>query len=125
MPNPPSKTLVNPDELFGCRNIRFHDRHDSQHPQLLRLCANFNFSVLQLQYKIFSHLTRKMVPSEFAFVLAIQDELTHYWYSVTPRFSDLKMLDDYTRRHEIDILHMHLFGDEDEDYNHFKESGFY
>jgi hypothetical protein len=125
MPNLPSKTLIDPDTLFGCRDIRFQNRRDSQYPQLLRLCADFNFSVLQLQHKVFSHLTAKMVPGEFEFVLATQDEITQYWYSITPGLASLKMLDEYTKRHEIDILHMHLFGDEDEDYNQFKENNFY
>lgn len=125
MSNPPNKTLIDPNELFGCRDIRFQDRRDSQYPQLLRLCADFNFSVLQLQRKIFSHITRKMVPSALEFVLATHDETTQYWYSMTPGLASLKMLDEYAKHHEIDILHMHLFGDEDEDYNQFKESGFY
>lgn len=125
MPNPPNKTLIDPNELFGCRDIRFQDRRDSQYPQLLRLCADFNFSVLQLQRKIFSHLTQKMVPSPLEFVLAAHDETNQYWHSMTPHFDNLKALDDYAKRYEIDILHMHLFGDEDEDYNQFRESGFY
>lgn len=125
MPNPPSKTLIDPNELFGCRDIRFQDRRESQYPQLLRLCADFNFSVLQLQRKIFSHITRKMVPGTLEFVLAVHDETTQYWHSITPGLASLKMLDEYAKRHEVDILHMHLFGDEDEDYNQFKENGFY
>lgn len=125
MPNPPCKTLINPDELFGSRDLRLQDRRESQYPQLIRLCADFNFSVLQLQRKIFSHLTRKMVPSALEFVLAIHDETTNYWYSMTPGMDNLKMLNDYAKRYEIDILHMHLFGDEDDDYNQFKENGFY
>jgi hypothetical protein len=125
MPNPPIKTLIDPDELFGCRDIRIQDRRDSQYPQLLRLCADFNFSVLQLQRKTFSHITRKMVPSPLEFVLAAHDETNQYWYSVTPGFDNLRILDDYTKRHEIDLLHMHLFGDEDDDYNQFKERDFY
>jgi hypothetical protein len=125
MPNPPCKTLINPDELFASRDLRLQDRRESQYPQLMRLCADFNFSVLQLQRKIFSHLTRKMVPGALEFVLAAHDDTTNYWYSMTPGMDSLKMLNDYAKRHEIDILHMHLFGDEDDDYNQFKENGFY
>jgi hypothetical protein len=125
MPSPPCKTLINPDELFGSRDLRLQDRRESQYPQLIRLCADFNFSVLQLQRKIFSHLTRKMVPGALEFVLAIHDETTNYWYSMTPSMDSLKMLNDYAKHYEIDILHMHLFGDEDDDYNQFKENGFY
>lgn len=125
MPSPPCKTLINPDELFGSRDLRLQDRRESQYPQLIRLCADFNFSVLQLQRKIFSHLTRKMVPGALEFVLAIHDETTNYWYSMTPGIDSLKMLNDYAKHYEIDILHMHLFGDEDDEYNQFKENGFY
>lgn len=125
MPKPPCKTLIDPDELFASRDLRLHDRRESQYPQLMRLCADFNFSVLQLQRKIFSHLSRKMVPSALELVLATQDETTGYWYAMTPSQANLKLLNDYAKRYEIDILHLHLFGDEDHDYNQFKENGFY
>jgi len=125
MPNPPCKILINPDELLGSRNLRLQDRRDTRHPQLMRLCADFNFSVLQLQRKVFSHLSRKMVPCALEFILATHDETTNHWYSVTPGLTSLKMLNDYAKRHEVDILHMHLFGDADDDYNQFTGSGFY
>lgn len=125
MPNPPCKTLINPDELFGSRDLRLQDRRESQYPQLMRLCADFNFSVLQLQRKIFSHLSSRMVPGTLEFVLAVHDETTHYWYSMTPGLESLKMLNDYAKRYEIDILHMQLFGDEDDDYNQFTQNGYY
>lgn len=125
MPNPPCKILINPDELFGSRDLRLQYRSETQYLQLMRLCADFNFSVLQLQRKIFSHLSRKMVPSALEFVLAVHDDTTDSWHSVTPGLSSLKILDDYARRYEVDILHMHLFGDEDDDYKHFTQNGFY
>lgn len=125
MHTPPSKTLINANELFGSRDIRFQDRRESQYPQLLRLCADFNFSVLQLQRKIFSHITRKMAPGALEFVLATRDEITGDWYSITPGLASLKMLDDYAKRYEVDILHGHLFGDDDDEYNQINETGFY
>ena len=125
MQRPPHKLLINPDELFASRDIRIQDRCESQYPQLMRLCVDFNFSVLQLQRKIFSHLTRKMVPGALEFVLAVHDDSTHYWYSMTPSMVSLKMLNDYAKRYEVDILHLHLFGDDDEDLNHFQERCFY
>lgn len=125
MPIPPCKLLINPDELFGSRDLRLRERRDSQYPRLTRLCADFDFSVLQLQRKTFSHLSRKMVPCELEFVLAIQDEASRYWYSVTPGLASLKMLDDYAKCHEVDLLHMHLFGDADDDFNQFKDNNFY
>jgi hypothetical protein len=125
MPNPPCKILINPDELFASRDLRLKDRGESGYPQLMRLCTNFDFSVLQLQRKIFSHLSRKIVPGALEFVLATHDESTNCWYSVTPALPSLKVLNDYAKRYEIDLLHMHLFGDEDDDYNQFQESGLY
>lgn len=125
MLNPPSKTLINPDDLFGSRDLRLQERRDSQYPQLMHLCSGFDFSVLQLQRKTFSHLSRKMVPNALEFVLAVHDETTNYWYSMTPSLSCLKTLNDYAKHYEVDILHMHLFGDEDEEYNQFAQSSFY
>jgi hypothetical protein len=122
---PPQKQLINPEELFASRDIRLQDRSESQYQQLTRLCVDFNFSVLQLQRKTFSHLTCKMVPSALEFVLATHDDITNYWYSMTPAMANLKALDDYARQHEVDILHLHLFGDTDEELIDLQESGFY
>lgn len=124
MPHPPCKTLINPDELFGCRDLRLQDRSETQYQQLMRLCIDFDFSVLQLQRKTFSHLSRKIVPEAQEFVLAVKDGVDHYWYRMTPGFPSLKMLMDYAKRYEVDILHLHLFGDEDDDYNQFTQTGF-
>jgi hypothetical protein len=125
MSYPARKILIDPDELFACRDIRLQDRRETQYPQLMRLCVDFNFSVLQLQRKIFSHLTRKMVPSALEFVLAIRDENSSYWYSMTPSLANLKSLNEYAKQYEVDILHAHLFGDEDPELNQFQERGFY
>jgi len=38
---------------------------------------------------------------------------------------NLNTLNDYAKRHEIGLLHLHLCGDEDDDYNPFQEDGFY
>lgn len=115
MLNSPQKQLINPDDLFGSREIRFQDRRESHYPQLMRLCADFNFSVLQLQRKIFSHLSRKLVPGPLEFVLALRDEPGNYWYSLSPGMESLKQLNDYCKTHEIDLLHMHLIGDDEQD----------
>lgn len=112
MPQSPHKRLIDPDELFASREIRFQDRSESQYPLLMRLCADFNFSVLQLQRKLFSHLSRKTVPGALEFVLATRDESTQYWYSISPGVEDLKSLDDYAKRYEVDILHLQLFGED-------------
>lgn len=112
----PQKQLINPDDLFGSREIRFQDRREYLYPQLMRLCADFNFSVLQLQRKIFSHLSRKLVPGPQEFVLAMRDEPQGYWYSISPGAGDLQWLNDYCKTHEIDLLHMQLFGDDGDEY---------
>ncbi len=115
MLNPPKKQLINPDDLFGSRELRFQDRRESHYPHLMRLCADFNFSVLQLQRKIFSHLSHKLVPSSLEFVLALRDDETTYWYSLTPGTENLKQLENYCKTFEIDLLHMHLIGEQDTD----------
>lgn len=112
MQQPPHKRLIDPDELFASREIRFQDRRESQYPLLMRLCADFNFSVLQLQRKLFSHLSRKTVPGALEFVLATRDESTNFWYSLSPGVADLKTLNDYAKHYEVDILHLQLFGED-------------
>ena len=125
MPNPPCKRLINPDELFGSRDLRLQDRDDSQYQLLRHLCTGFDFSVLQLQRKIFSHLSRKMVPDTVEFVLATRDEFNHYWYSMTPGFANLSLLNDYVKHYEVDILHLHLFGEDDTDLYQLTDNNLY
>lgn len=125
MPCPPYKTFISADDVFGCRDLRLQDKGGTEYPHLKRLCCNFNFSTLQLQRKFFSHLSRKMVPGASEFMLAVRDDITQRWCSMTPSLPDLEMLDDYAKRHEVDLLHLHLFGDEDADFNQYKESEFY
>ena len=125
MPYPPRKTLINPDELFACRDIRLQDRRETQYPQLMYLCADFNLSILQLQRKTFSHLTRKMVPNALELVLATHDDNSNYWYSMTPSMATLKLLNEYAKRHEVNILHAHLFGEDDDELLQLQERDFY
>lgn len=113
MPSPPKKQLIDPTSVLGMREIPFQDRRESGYPQLLRLCADFDFRVLQLQRKLFSHLSRKMVPGPLEFILALRDEHTGLWCSVSPVKESLLALDSYCKAHEIDLLHLQLFGDED------------
>lgn len=116
MLQPPHKLLINPDELFASREIRLQERSDSQYSLLMRLCADFNFSVLQLQRKTFSHLSHKTVPNTLEFVLATYDDLSQFWFSISPGMGSLKQLDDYAKHYEVDILHLQLFGDEPDGY---------
>jgi hypothetical protein len=103
---------MNPEDFFACREIRFHEQRYTQFPLLLRLCADFKLSVLQVQPKIFSHLSRKTVPGATEFILATRDETTNDWFRISPGLEDLKTLDDYAKRYEVDILHLQLFGDD-------------
>ena len=121
MQQSPHKCLIDPDELFASREIRFQDRSESQYSLLMRLCSDFNFSVLQLQRKLFSHLSRKHVPGAQEFVLATRDDTNHFWYSISPGVATLKELDDYAKQYEVDILHLQLFG-EDGDVDHVSDS---
>lgn len=112
MRQPPCKCLLDPDEIFASREIRFQDRTESQYPLLMRLCTDFDLSVLQLQRKLFSHLSRKTVPGAMEFVLATRDESNNYWYSISPGVDDLTALDNYAKHYEVDILHLQLFGED-------------
>ncbi|HEX7763892.1 MAG TPA: hypothetical protein VF433_09800 [Cellvibrio sp.] len=112
MQQPPHKRLLDPGELFASREIRFQDRRESQYPLLMRLCSDFNFSVLQLQRKLFSHLSRKHVPGALEFVLATRDDTSQLWHSVSPGVATLKALDEYAKDYEVDLLHLQLFGED-------------
>lgn len=113
MTSSPKKQLIDPSHVMGIREIPFRDRGEPRHPQLMRLCAGFDFHVLQIQRKVFSHLSCKMVPGAHEFVLAIRDEQKACWYSLTPETESLAALEKYCKAHEIDLLHLHLCGDED------------
>lgn len=118
----PQKQFINPDDLLGSREIRFQDRRESHYPQLMRLCADFNFSVLQLQRKIFSHLSRKLVPGRLEFILGQRDDVNGGWFSLSPGVESLRELNDYCKTHEVDLLHLHLFGDGDDEQEQAKEA---
>lgn len=120
--SPPQKQFINPDDLMSSREIRFQNRRESQYPQLMRLCSGFNFSVLQLQRKIFSHLSRKLVPGPLEFVLALRDERCNKWYRLSPATENLQQLNDYCKNHEVDLLHLHLFGEDNDSQNHLREA---
>lgn len=118
----PQKQFINPDDLLGSREIRFQDRRESHYPQLMRLCADFDFSVLQLQRKIFSHLSRKLVPGRLEFILGQRDDANGYWFSLSPGVESLRELNDYCKTYEVDLLHLHLFGDDDDEQEPSKEA---
>lgn len=111
MPNQPLKT----EELLGSREIRFIDRKESNYPNLMRMCMDFDFCVLQLQRKVYSHITNRYLSDSQAFVLTTQDYRTNDTPAITPICDTLAKLEDYVTRHQVDILHDYLFGAMNED----------
>lgn len=112
MPQPPYKRLIHPDNLVACREIRFQDRRDSQYPHLLRLCSDFELSVLQLQSKGAETTREEGLPQAMEFALATRETPEDFWYSISPGLADLSALDDYAKRYQVDILHLQLIGED-------------
>jgi hypothetical protein len=101
---------LNTDNLLGCREIRFADRQESNYPTLMRLCMDFDFRVLQLQQRIYSHISLRFVPAPAEFVLANCDYLTDGITAMAPPASSLAKLENYVIDNQVDILHDYLFG---------------
>ncbi len=95
--------------LLGSREIRFLDRQESNYPNLMRLCLDFDFVVIQLL-----HNTRVVAASK-SFVLSTKDYRTSPTAAITPGFANLEQLESYVTHHQVDILHDYLFGFVDED----------
>ena len=110
-----AKTPLDRQQLHAARAIRFLDREETRYPLLMRLSMDFGFRVLQLHPRVYSHISRQWVPVQCEFILASQNPDSRLWYQWTPGFSSLELLHDYAARHEIDLLHAQLFGDEDGD----------
>lgn len=101
---------LNTDDLLGCREIRFVDRQESNYPTLMRLCMDFDFCVLQLQHRIYSHISLRFVPSPPEFVLANGDYHTQGITAMVPAQPSLAKLEAYSIANQVDILHDYLFG---------------
>lgn len=71
--------------------------------KLRRLCADFGFIILTA-----TGLSHR-------YCLAIECEDTQQWFRISPHTSDLSALDAYCHRYEVDLLHMQLIGDMDEE----------
>lgn len=110
-----AKIPLDRQQLQAARVIRFLNRGETRFPLLMRMCMDFDFRVLQLHPKVFSHISRKWVPVQCEFILANQNPDTKLWFQLTPGFSSLELLHDYAQRNEVDLLHTHLFGDEESD----------
>ena len=110
-----SNQSLKTEELLGSREIRFIDRKESNYPNLMRMCMDFDFCVLQLQRKVYSHITNRYLSDSQAFVLTTQDYRTNDTPAITPICETLDKLEEYVTRHQVDILHDYLFGATNED----------
>lgn len=104
---------LNTDDITGCREIRFVNRKESNYPNLMRLCMDFDFRVLQLQRRTYSHISLRYVPAAPEFILANNDYETLGITAMTPCCASLQELDAYAVQHQVDILHDYLFGAEE------------
>lgn len=112
-----TKHPLNANELLGSREIRFIDRQETNFPNLMRLCMDFDFCVLQL-------LHRTSVPAaNKSFVLVTRDYRLTPTAAISPSFAELEQLETYVRTHQVDILHDYLFGFVDEDIVSSKVAG--
>lgn len=110
MPN----QVLNSDDLLGSREIRFLDRQESNYPNLMRMCMDFDLCVLQLQLRTYSHITNRYLPSAHAFVLTTKDYRSHNAAAITPTCDSMRALEEHVTAHQVDILHDYLFGFDDE-----------
>ena len=106
MPYPKLK----PDDILGSREISFTNRKDVSHPQLMRMCMDFDMAVLQVQRRAFSHISKRFLPTSSAYLLSNR-EYRHNGLIFSPWFDSLDDLELFAKTHHIDILHDHLFGD--------------
>ncbi|RYY76958.1 MAG: hypothetical protein EOO52_05565 [Gammaproteobacteria bacterium] len=105
MPYPKLKS----DDILGSREISFTDRKDLSHPLLMRLCMDFDLTVLQVQRRAFSHISKRFLPTSNAFVLASRD-YRHSGLVFSPWFDSLTDLELFAKKYHVDILHDHVFG---------------
>lgn len=104
-----TKHPLDADELLGSREIRFIGREETNFPNLMRMCMDFDFCVLQL-------LHRTPVPTaNKSFVLVTRDYRLTATAAISPPFAQLEQLEAYVRLHQVDILHDYLFGFVEED----------
>lgn len=103
------KHPLTPSTLLGSREIRFLDRQTSNYPNLMRLCLDFDFCVVQLMHKT------KVPAASQSFLLTTKDYRTTASAAITPAFANLAQLENYVTHHQVDILHDYLFGFVDED----------
>ncbi|MGD8175945.1 hypothetical protein [Marinimicrobium sp. ARAG 43.8] len=100
---------LSPDELLGSREIQFIDRQETNYPNLMRLCLDFDFCVLQLLH------STGVPTANTSFILATQDYRLTPTAAISPAFAQLDQLEAYVHLHQVDILHNYLFGFVEED----------
>ena len=106
MPYPKLK----PEDILGSREVSFKNRKESIHPQLMRLCMDFELVVLQVQRRAYSHISKRLLPTSTAFLLSNRDYRTTGMV-FSPWFDNIMDLEIFAKKHHIDILHDHIFGD--------------
>ncbi|WP_111642434.1 hypothetical protein [Marinimicrobium alkaliphilum] len=94
------------DDLLASREIRFINRQESNYPQLMRMCMDFDFRVLQLMHRP----ANDTEGARYAFVLTTRDYRADEKAAITPSLASLAELDAYVSQHQVDILHDYLFG---------------
>lgn len=99
------------DDILGSREICFTNRKDSIHPQLMRLCMDFDLVVLQLQRRAFSHISKRLLSTGNAFVISNRDYRTT-GIIFSPWCDTMLELEIFAKKNHVDILHDHLFGDD-------------
>ena len=104
----PYPTLHN-DDIRDSRQINFISREEPNFPQLMRFCMDFDFCVLELQRKSFSHISKRYLAVEPAFVL-VNSNYRDNCITYSPHCNTLLELEAYSCTHYVDILHTHLFG---------------
>jgi hypothetical protein len=91
---------VSQADLIGSKEIRFVSRQESTYPQLMRMCLDFDFRVLQIP--------GSSSPQQFVLSTGHLDSANDA--AMTPPFESLLQLDAYVARNQVDILHQYLFG---------------
>ena len=97
------------DDILGSREMSFTNRKDSIHPQLMRLCMDFDLLVLQVQRRAFSHISKRFLATTNAFIITNRDYLTT-GHVFSPWCDTLLDLEIFAKKNHVDILHDHLFG---------------
>jgi hypothetical protein len=110
-----SNESLKTEDLLGSRELRFLDRTESRYPNLMRMCMDFDFCVLQLQRRVYSHITNRYLTDSQSFVLVTNDYRTSNAAGITPVCNTLRKLEEYVTQHQVDILHDYLFGVTDDD----------